>query len=321
MTQVINEYLSWQFPHYRQEFLASRANSAIATLAHFAAATGTMARLDKNAAVVVVHLSQGGSFIREGALLALAKARGLPTVAHIHGSRFPQYSARHPRLVGTILRQAHQIIVLSAESNEAVKDLGLSARLVPNAVSPSASGEKRNLAVFAGAATQRKGVDTLLDAWRMLGRKASGWELIIAGPASEPELLTDVPGGVNVVGALPHSTVRTLLAEARLAVLPSRDEAMPLFILEAMASRAAVITTPVGGIPSVIDSGVNGFLVDPADVDALADAIASAIAEPSKTAAVADRGYVTWSERFSPRAIMPVLEDAWDAAASSATEP
>lgn len=56
-------------------------------------------------------------------------------------------------------------------------------------------------------------------------------------------------------------------------ILPSRMEGLPMAMLEAMAWGKALIVSPVGGIPEFVTDGVEGFLVPPDDIDAIADAI------------------------------------------------
>ena len=71
-----------------------------------------------------------------------------------------------------------------------------------------------------------------------------------------------------------HRTdVGELLRECDVFVLPSHSEAIPRTVLEAMVLGRPVIATRVGGIPSVVTDGATGLLVDPGDVDQLADAI------------------------------------------------
>ena len=71
----------------------------------------------------------------------------------------------------------------------------------------------------------------------------------------------------------PHGEIPKFLAAADVFVLPSLSEGFPLVILEALASGVPVVATPVGGIPDVLTSGSNALLVEPGNVDELAEAI------------------------------------------------
>lgn len=75
------------------------------------------------------------------------------------------------------------------------------------------------------------------------------------------------------LGEVPDAA-RTLIPELDVLILPSEREGIPMVILEALAAGVPVIATAVGGIPELIVSGVNGFLVDPS-----AEAIGNRISE------------------------------------------
>jgi glycosyltransferase involved in cell wall biosynthesis len=78
---------------------------------------------------------------------------------------------------------------------------------------------------------------------------------------------------VHILGDLPVGEVRKLLASCDVFVLPSRDEALPISLLEAMAFGKAVIAARVGGVPEVIEHDRNGLLVENEDAAGLAASI------------------------------------------------
>jgi glycosyltransferase involved in cell wall biosynthesis len=63
-------------------------------------------------------------------------------------------------------------------------------------------------------------------------------------------------------------------------ILPSINEGTPVSAIEALAAGRPVVATRVGGVPDVVRDGEDGFLVEPGDVDALADRLARLAAEP-----------------------------------------
>lgn len=89
----------------------------------------------------------------------------------------------------------------------------------------------------------------------------------------------DLQDHVRLLGAKPQHEVRRLLAERPIFVLSSivlRDgwmEGIPVALMEAMASGAAVVTSRISGIPELVEHGVSGLLVEPGDSAALAGAI------------------------------------------------
>ena len=84
-----------------------------------------------------------------------------------------------------------------------------------------------------------------------------------------------------------------------LFVLPSHSEGLPNVVLEAFALGKPVIATSVGGIPEVIENGVNGVLVPPRQPGVLAEAMVHCFREPSKMAAWGQAGRRTVQTRFT----------------------
>jgi len=313
MTQVVNGYLRWPFAEVDVGSIVSRDGSTGLSAGRlFLSAVWrilTLGSHDRNA--VVVHLSQGGSFVREGMLLWLARKRGYGTIAHLHGSRFVEFSTRHQRFVARVLVYATKVFVLSEATRNVVRTMIPEERveLVPNAVPHGVQRAKERLVVFGGAVTFRKGVDVLLQAWRSIDRR-KGWRLVLAGPETDKGLLDGDLTNVEVRGAIPHSELMELLERSSVAVLPSRDEAMPMFILEALARNNCVVSTRVGGIPSVLDDD-RGVLVAPGDVSQLARALTEVMYDDATRSRIADEGRRSFDLSFSAEAVYPKVEALW----------
>jgi glycosyltransferase involved in cell wall biosynthesis len=70
-------------------------------------------------------------------------------------------------------------------------------------------------------------------------------------------------------GAIPNAA--KYLKAFDVFVLPSEKEGLPYTIIEAMAAGLPIVASRVGGIPEMIKDGVNGFLINPHDPEALAE--------------------------------------------------
>jgi glycosyltransferase involved in cell wall biosynthesis len=102
----------------------------------------------------------------------------------------------------------------------------------------------------------------------------SGEELV------EKRIPSGVRGRFVFHGGRPRSELPRFLGAARIAVVPSRWENFPNTCVEAMASGLPVLATRQGGMAELIEDGVNGWLVDTADPEALASALRRALATP-----------------------------------------
>ena len=112
-----------------------------------------------------------------------------------------------------------------------------------------------------------KGLDILLEAWAKFRKNHNG-ELNILGSGEEKQNLENmarnlgISDSVNFVNFITDSNqYKIFVAKFDIFVLPSRSEAMPYALLEAGMIGMPVIATSVGGIPEVIESGINGILI------------------------------------------------------------
>ena len=139
------------------------------------------------------------------------------------------------------------------------------------AIRPDVHERRPFRALFVGVDAVRKGVPELLAAWKKSGVEG---ELVLAGPgegAIEPLLKSYV--GTNTVRVLSFERdIGSLYRSADIFVFPTLEEGGPQVTYEAAGCGLPIITTPMGAA-RLIENEVNGLIVEPADIDGLANAI------------------------------------------------
>lgn len=179
-------------------------------------------------------------------------------------------------------------------------------------------------AAYLGRLSHEKGVDVLIRAWEHVPGDA---HLHIAGDGpmrAQLEQLAGelVPGRVTFHGVLDTTKAHALVRDVAVVVAPSRwHENQPLAVLEAFASARPVVTTRMGGLPEIVDEGVDGALVAAGDVTALADAIAGLVTDPERAAAMGRNGRAKVERRFAPDAHVKAIEEHYAAVSGDRVHP
>jgi glycosyltransferase involved in cell wall biosynthesis len=170
--------------------------------------------------------------------------------------------------------------------------------------------------LFVGALGPHKGVDVLLRAHATL-RNAPPLVLIGTRRDDTPRF----PPGVSVVENVPHDEVLDAWSHALFGVTPSTvREAFGLTALEAMAAGRPVVASAIGGLPDLVEDGVNGLLVPPGDQDALGRAMEAMLADPAKREAMGGNAR-TRAAHFTPELLVQRMEHIYDAVLGSTAEP
>jgi glycosyltransferase involved in cell wall biosynthesis len=139
-------------------------------------------------------------------------------------------------------------------------------------VQPAPAGPIRYLCI--ASLIQRKNVLRLASAFERLGE---GTLTFVGDGPLRPQL--EGRAGIELVGRIPYDRVPAEIAGAHVVVQPSLIEPFGQAVLEAMAVGRSVVATRIGGPPEFVPPEA-GVLVDPADEDALVDALRSAAAFP-----------------------------------------
>ncbi len=120
---------------------------------------------------------------------------------------------------------------------------------------------------------------------------------------------TSITNYVTLLGQ--RSDIPLILAKTDLFVMPSHWEGLPMALLEAMAMSMAVIATKVGGIPNVIDDGVNGLLIDKGDVVALEKRIQQLMCDSGLRQKLGEQAKKTVVEKFSAKNVASEYESLY----------
>jgi teichuronic acid biosynthesis glycosyltransferase TuaC len=144
--------------------------------------------------------------------------------------------------------------------------------------------QNAHLVLYAGRLVEAKGLDTLLDAFRLLRAAVPDASLALVGSGPlftrlERRILTDgLDGAVRLAGEVGHDAIAGWMRAADVVVLPSEAEGFPNVVREALACGRPVVATPVGDLPRILTPDA-GRLVPPRDPVALAVAIAGVLAQ------------------------------------------
>lgn len=230
------------------------------------------------------------SLIRLGLLTLAARAAGARVVIHVHGGRLPLWANSRSRLllVRLVAVAAGHVVTVSHSGQQTLERAGVGGRstFVPNGVDltvfhprPGPGGDRTPVLFFVGGMTERKGVLDLLAAATELRDRGIDFELRLVGgrpnegDAAYRTVQDALPSWVRVLGPREPHELPELYRQADVFCLPSWWEAMPLSVLEAMASGLPVVATSVGEVPQVVLDGETGVLVPPRDRAALAAAL------------------------------------------------
>jgi glycosyltransferase involved in cell wall biosynthesis len=238
--------------------------------------------------IAVVHTTEINSniFGLPGAALA-----GVPARIGNRRELNPDKRGVHIAMQRAAYACAHTIVANSRAAADRLVAERVPARkvaVVPNGldfdrvVVHKGRAKLRKIVVVANLRPE-KGHDVLIDAAREVLRRFPDAVFEIVGDGSQLEALVDRASSRGVLHAftfLGHrDDVAQRLADGDIFVLPSRSEAFPNAVLEAMAAGLPIVTSGIGGMLELIDDGRTGLLVPPGDPSALADRIVRLMAD------------------------------------------
>jgi glycosyltransferase involved in cell wall biosynthesis len=158
--------------------------------------------------------------------------------------------------------------------------------------------------VSVGRLTPAKGQVLLVQACAQLRDKGVDFHLTMVGDGPdrsrvEAEIAKhQLASHISLTGSLTQEGVRAALARSDAFVLPSLAEGIPVVLMEAMASYVPCISTPVNGIPELIEHGNTGLLATPGDVDSLVTQLTLMCTRADLRHSMALHGYTKVTSQF-----------------------
>lgn len=281
----------------------------------------------------IVHTNT--SVIWEGALAA--KEKGVPHLWHVH-----EKLKGHPSLIPILpLNIVFMLMDMLSEKVVAVSNyVGNGIRealpaekvvIVHNGIGedrqPSGKGRASLreelgvggalLAVTIGSLVREKGHDVLLKAAEAVMKSGADVRFVIAGGGG-PDVVNllekeieekGLKDTVSYIGF--RDDVPDILNAADLLILPSRTDAFPTVVLEAMAAGKAVLATECGGPQEMITNGENGFLVPIEDPQALAMKIIELSADRERLEPVGKAALKSYIENFTAKVYARRFEEVY----------
>lgn len=240
----------------------------------------------------VIHIASSASIslTKDLYMIRVAHKRGVKAIIHFHFGRIPELKQKNNwewKLLCMVVKKADMIVVIDKLSYETLLKSGFTnVRLLPNPLAPIVSKivdegqlnnrNKREI-LFVGHGYRTKGIYELVDACReipnikvkMLGAISDTTRYDLLKYAHNAEWL-------EVVGEIPYEEVVKEMCKCDVFVLPTYTEGFPNVILESMACGCAIVTTPVGAIPEMLeeeDGKHYGIMVEPRNVEQLKEGI------------------------------------------------
>lgn len=284
-------------------------------------------KFDKNIRIVHIHGAANASFYRCKIFINLAKKLGKKVILHEHAADFVEFynNTTNKADITETINKCDKLIVLSESWKQYFISIGIDQNkicVLNNIVSPpelkpiKRVDDKQHL-LYMGEISKRKGVFDLLKAickekeffkdkllLRMGGNEVDG---------DIKEFIKDngLEGFVSYEGWIAGEHKKECLNWEDVYILPSYNEGLPIAILEAMSYSHPVISTPVGGIPEVVENKRNGILVEPGNQKEIADAIKYYIENKEEIKTQGENGYKRVKD-FFPEKVFSDLNNIYE---------
>lgn len=219
------------------------------------------------------------------------------------------------------LRQSDAICAVSVFSKEYVQNYLCKGRAIETIYNPieshwfdaKSNASQSQTILFFGKIAKMKGAFSLIEAFNFVASDFPDIKLKLVGSGNVDFAKRIVnpkySDRVSFSGFIPQERIKEEIDNALFCVLPSYFENFSMAALEVLARYRALIYTTRASGPELISDMENGMLVDPDDIEGLAERMKLLISDSSLRTRLAGAGYKVCKERFSTDVIIPQLEE------------
>ena len=291
IVSVVKGYLDAGLPEACDafEYLGTGIGSSkLGKSVEFIRALARYARIMSSYDIIHLHISARGSYKRKSIMARMAHKAGKYVILHDHDGEFKKAFEEggdaYRRDVRETFGIADRVVVLSEEwrdyfaenvcDPEKINVVHNGVKVPDEPCSPCAYQD----ILFLGRLDARKSPDVLLRASKEVLSRFPDTKIVFGGDGEVEKnkvLATElgIADRCEFHGWIAGTEREDLFKRAAVYCLPSKNEGLPMSVLEAMARGIPAVATPVGGIPQLINDGVEGLLVPVDDHQALAIAL------------------------------------------------
>lgn len=277
--------------------------------------------------ILHVHMGGGNSFARERYFAMVGVAAGVPTILHVHDGLFRnifESASESRRVTYQSVFSAVDCVVSLTGSWKEYFDANVTDKnnvvVLPNGIRAPESvydSKEPGTVLFLGHFDDNKNADILIRAIAKARRDIPGLKAYFGadGDIDEARKLVGELGcadSCEVLGWVGSQRKQELMDKCAIYCLPSKNEAFPMGLLEAMANGLAAVVTPVGGMCDIVDDGKTGVFVPVGDVDALAFDIVDLCSDEERRRRIASAGAIMVRERYDLSAIVDELAGLYE---------
>ena len=246
----------------------------------------------------------------------VARLLGKPVVLNYHSGEAPDHLRRSAVARFVLRRLVDANVVQSAFLRDVFRSFEIDAKVVPNIVDLRQFTYRVRDPLRPRLLCTRNfepiyNLSCVLRAFAKIQAYYPAATLTLVGCGSQDAILRDEAAAlrlenVTFAGRIAPSEVHASYADADIYVQAPRIDNMPLSLLEAFASGLPVVSTDVGGVPSMLRHGVDGLLVADNDAGGLADQVVKLLTQPALARRLAESAYRTLAAYQ-----WPVVRDGW----------